>query len=380
MPRQPNAVDFWRGFALITIFIDHIPGLFYSRFTLVNYSLSDAADLFVFLAGWSLRLMAEGGGRARPTGDVMLRLGGRALELYAAQVLITMIAIAMLSATAIVFSNPLILQWHNAAAVFDDPVPAHIGLAVLTHQLGYFDILPLYVVLMLMGPVVAAIDGLAPRLLLPASLALYAIALGFRITLPTWPVPGTWFFNPLAWQLIFVLGFTMAKGDLGVGAWVRRNIFWLRIAAVPIVIYGALAWRMGWLWDPTDVPEPKLFFLLDKAYATPPRLIQFLALITLFSIAYPYIRRAAEAAVVGRAVGGLIGMLAMLGRNSLYVFCIGSLLSLSGQILRYYYRGSVGIDTVVVILGIVIMAFTAWLAELRSRMRPEGPAPSARRS
>ena len=55
MTREPNAVDFWRGFALITIFIDHIPGLIYERYTLVNYSISDAADLFVFLAGWSLR-------------------------------------------------------------------------------------------------------------------------------------------------------------------------------------------------------------------------------------------------------------------------------------------------------------------------------------
>ena len=63
MARQPNAVDFWRGFALITIFIDHIPGLVYAKYTLVNFSISDAADLFVFLAGWSLRLMADGGGR-----------------------------------------------------------------------------------------------------------------------------------------------------------------------------------------------------------------------------------------------------------------------------------------------------------------------------
>jgi hypothetical protein len=72
--------------------------------------------------------------------------------------------------------------------------------------------------------------------------------------------------------------------------------------------------------------------------------------------------------------------LAMLGRNSLYVFCIGSLLSLTGQIVRFYYRGSVGIDTAVVISGIVIMAFTAWLAESRQRNRPERPPPSAPQS
>ena len=70
-------------------------------------------------------------------------------------------------------------------------------------------------------------------------------------------------------------------------------------------------------------------------------------------------------------------MLAMLGRNSLYVFCVGSLLSLTAQFVRLVYRGTVGVDSVVVICGIVIMAFTAWLAESRQRARPASPAASA---
>ena len=376
MQREPNAVDFWRGFALITIFIDHIPGLFYARYTLINFSIADAADLFVFLAGWSLRLMADGGGRSMPTRDVMLRLFGRALELYAAQVLITMIAIAMLAMSALELDNPLLLQWHNAAAVFNDPVPTHIGLAVLTHQLGYFDILPLYVVLMLMAPFFALLDRLAPHWVLPASLTLYLVVLAFRITLPTWPVSGTWFFNPLAWQAVFVLGFTMAKND-GVGAWVRRHIVPLRLAALPVVILGVLVVKLGWWPDPTKMPDPKLFFIAQKTYVTPIRLIQFLSLVAVFSIAFPYIRRLAELPFLRRPVMGLIGLFAMLGRNSLYVFCIGSLLSLLAQIVRYYYHGSVGGDSAVVISGIAVMAFTAWLAELRQRTRP---APSAQRS
>jgi hypothetical protein len=380
MPREPNAVDFWRGFALITIFIDHIPGLIFARYTLVNFSIADAADLFVFLAGWSLRLMADGGGRSMPTRDVMLRLFGRALELYAAQVLITMIAIAMLAVSAIELANPLLLQWHNAAAVFDDPVPTHIGLAVLTHQLGYFDILPLYVVLMLMAPFFAGLDRLAPPLVLPASLALYVCVLAFRLTLPTWPVDGTWFFNPLAWQLVFVLGFTMARADYGVGAFARRHIVPLRILAVPIVILGLLVARLDWWPDPTHVPSPKLFFIADKTYVTPIRMIQFLALVAVGSLLFPYIRWLADIEWLRRPVLGLIGLLALLGRNSLYVFCIGSLLSLIGQIVRFYYRGSVGIDTAVVISGIIIMAITAWLAESRQRNRPARPAPSAQQS
>ena len=375
MAREPNAVDFWRGFALITIFIDHVPGLFYASYTLANFSISDAADLFVFLAGWSLRLMAQGRGEPRPIRDVMLRLFGRALEIYAAQVLITMLAIALLALSAIELNNPLLLQWHNAAAVFTDPVPTHIGLAVLTHQLGYFDILPLYVVLMLMAPFFALIDRLAPALLLPISLALYVLVLAFRITLPTWPVAGTWFFNPLAWQIVFVLGFVLADPKGGPGAFARRNIKWLRAIGVPIVIMGALVYQFS-LWpDPTRVPDPKLFFIADKTFATPMRLIQFLSLVAVFSVAWPYIERAAKAPWAGRAVAGLIALFSLLGRNSLYVFCIGSLLSLSAQVVRLYYRGSIGSDTLIVVAGIFIMAFTAWMAEARSRGRSAPPSP-----
>ena len=52
MPREANAVDFWRGFALVSIFVNHIPGIYYERFTHRNLSFSDSAELFVFLAGW----------------------------------------------------------------------------------------------------------------------------------------------------------------------------------------------------------------------------------------------------------------------------------------------------------------------------------------
>jgi hypothetical protein len=43
MPRTPNAVDFWRGYALVSIFINHIPGIYYERFTHRNVSFSDSA-------------------------------------------------------------------------------------------------------------------------------------------------------------------------------------------------------------------------------------------------------------------------------------------------------------------------------------------------
>ena len=363
MPRESNAVDFWRGVALITIFINHIPGIYYARFTHANYSLSDSADLFVFLAGWSLRLLVSSR-RAQSTWYLVLRLGGRAIELYAAQIMITMIAIAMLAASATFLDNPLLLEWHNAAPVFYDPILTHIGLAALTHHLGYFDILPLYVVLMFFAPVFALIDRYAPNWLLPLSLTLYFATLIVPIPVPSWPVDGQWFFNPLAWQLVFVLGFVMARED-GVGGFVRRHIVPIRWVSLPIVAVSAyVVWNQLWP-DPTRMPRPVLLFIADKSYVTPMRLIQFLALVALFSVTYPYIKRWASS---------LVEFCSMLGRNSLIVFCVGSLMSLAGQITRFVYRGDIVVDTIVVILGIAIMAFTAWLPEWREQVRSKSSA------
>ena len=112
--------------------------------------------------------------------------------------------------------------------------------------------------------------------------------------------------------------------------------------------------------DSVRVPQPRLFFLLDKTFDTPLRVIQFLALIALMSATYPYLVRFARP---------MVDFLSMLGRNSLYVFCVGSILSLVGQIVRYIYQGNVLTDTAVVVFGILIMAFTAWLPEWREKVR-----------
>lgn len=369
MARPPNAIDFWRGFALVTIFINHIPGIFYERFTPRNFSISDSAELFVFLAGWSLRVMIGKPENPTPTPVILSRVGGRIVTLYAAHIMIVTIAIAMLAAAARYLDNPLLLEWNNAAAVFYDPIVAHIGLALLAYQLGYFDILPLYVALMMLAPAIVLVHRTAAWLLLPASLALYLATLIWQIDVPSWPTEGTWFFNPLAWQLVFVLGFVMAR-ERGLGGYVRANIEWLRMIAIPVVIFCVFVVVYQWWPDPTAVPEPILLFVMSKTHATPMRVLQFLALVATFSATFPYIYRWASAPAE---------FCTMLGRNSLNVFCMGSLLSLGGQIIRFIYTSDLLVDTVYVALGVAVMGVTAWVSEwhrnrgLRENLpRPEG--------
>ncbi len=113
--REPNAVDFWRGIALVTIFINHIPGNTFQNYTYSQYGISDAAELFVFLAGWSIGIATRGrDGVPEPALRTILRLLSRMVEVYRAQLVITAIALAMLAGAALYLDNPLLVEWHNA--------------------------------------------------------------------------------------------------------------------------------------------------------------------------------------------------------------------------------------------------------------------------
>lgn len=355
--RVLNQVDFWRGYALIAIFINHIPGIVYEQFTHRTFGLSDSAELFVFLAGFSLRYLADSKNEALVGPRLFMRLEARAFTLYSAQILIVSLALAMMAAAALLLDTPLILQWNNAAAFFESPVPTQIGIALLTHQMGYFDVLPLYIVLMAMAPLIVWIGRVSLGLLLACSLAVWAGALYSEFNLPTWPVEGVWFFNPFAWQLQFVLGFVLSR-PRGLVETVMRNGAWLRALGAVIVAGGLWLALIGWSPNPFELPEPRLFFMNDKTFLAPLRIIHMLGLAMLIAGLF----------VVAMRWRGFIHLarpLCLLGRNSLHVFCAGSLLSLAGQLARFALPTGLVTDTIVLLTGVAVMLAVAWGNEWR---------------
>jgi hypothetical protein len=242
-----------------------------------------------------------------------------------------------------------------------------VGLVTLAYQLGYFNILPLYVVLLMAAPLIALAHRRSAWAVLPLSLAIYGFALASGFNFRTWPSEGVWFFDPLAWQLVYVLGFLLAGTD-GLGGLARRRLRALRWIAAPIVLLGALAALLDFSPDPIDLPEPKLFFTFDKTYLSPARLLHSLSLVALFGGLF---------APISRLAPRIADFLSLLGRNSLNVFCAGSLLSLAGQIIRFVSGGGIVTDAVVVIFGVVSMGATAWASEWRDRLRRKSSNASA---
>jgi hypothetical protein len=155
------------------------------------------------------------------------------------------------------------------------------------------------------------------------------------------------------------LGFLLAGAD-GLGALARRWREQLRWAAVPVVVAGAVSTWLDFSPDPVSLPQPKLLFMFDKTYLSPPRLLHSLALLSLVGGAYP---------AISRRLPRLGAFLSSLGRNSLNVFCTGSLLSLIGQIFRFIYGGSIVTDAIIVVFGVSVMGGVAWVSEWREHAK-----------
>lgn len=320
-PARNTTLDFWRGLVLVIIFVNHIPGNLIEHITPRNFGFSDSTEAFIFISGISVALVYYG---KLPQGDVLTvvkRCLRRAFELYRMHLFLTAGAIVLFSIGYELSEEIGLIEEHGRNAVFSDTAKGITGIMLLGHQLGYFNILPLYIALMLWAPFALILARMNLVLALAVSGALYGFArLGF-LALPSWPEPGTWFFNPFAWQFLFtagiVTGIVMREKELPY----RRS---LMIAALFVVALSLVVTTSGfglvpWLWD-----SARPLFDLDKHNLGVGRILHFLALayvLSQFSIGDVFKRT-----VIGPD-------LMRLGRNALTIFSVGSLLSAAGQVI-----------------------------------------------
>src|SRR5215831_1560573 len=90
-----DGIDFWRGVALLTIFIDHAPDNVFQNFTLGNFGFSDAAELFVFLSGASVALAYGSRFYSGRTAAAVGAVFRRAFTLYWVQIVISLLTIGI---------------------------------------------------------------------------------------------------------------------------------------------------------------------------------------------------------------------------------------------------------------------------------------------
>lgn len=297
------------------IFVDHMPGNIFENLTQRNFGFSDAAEAFVFLSGVSIALAY---GAHFSVGERLRTARGlarRALKLYGVHIGLSVIAMAIFFAGAAWARRPDLMDVHGRALFVDNPGLAALGLVSLGHQLGYFNILPLYMILILCVPALLWLAQIDLRLMLGCSALVYGLVRFYALNLPSWPTPGVWFFDPFAWQFLFAIGvavgLSLREGQPPPSRSLLAVAALIVAASALIVTHGFGGSQSLWqtLRDALD---------LDKTQLGLVRLIHFLALAYLL-----YGLRLTDRL---RALP-LYRPLELLGRHSLWVFAWLSLFS-----------------------------------------------------
>ena len=145
-------LDLFRGVANWAIYLDHIPDNVVNWITTRNYGFSDAADLFVFISGYTAsfvyaRMMLDRGFIVGAT-----RLTKRVWQLYVAHIILFVIYIASISYLALRFGDSELVNEFNVVGLVDNATETLRQGLFLKFKPVNLDVLPLYIVLMGLFP------------------------------------------------------------------------------------------------------------------------------------------------------------------------------------------------------------------------------------
>lgn len=359
--QRNSRVDFLRGLALLTIFVDHIPQNVLASFTIGNFGFADAAELFVMLAGFSSMVAYGRCFEHDGMGRGVRRVARRCFKLYAFQAVLLCATLLIARSWMAHFGlEPL----HTTTFLRSGAggLRRALELKVLS---AYLDILPLYIVLLGVFPLLYAAIRLNPIAAATLSAALWVAAnLDRHLNLTNTLTGNGWFFNPLAWQFLFVLGALLAvlmrryRGMLPRLSWLAA-LAWAYLA---FALIAAAPWRR-WGWSDFH----PLTLGTDKTNLSLLRILDILSLIYL-AFASDVFRRIAD--------NSRLSMILACGRHSLEIFSLGTLLALVGRLAFRTFGTGWGAQLVVNAVGLTILFGSALLLDALL-LRARGPTTSS---
>jgi hypothetical protein len=350
-------LDLFRGVGLWMIFLDHIPHDVVSWLTLRNYGFSDAAEFFVFISGYLAGFIYGPIIKAGHFLSALKRLWKRAMEMYVAHIMLFLIFTAQIARTVRRFDNPLYEDEFNVHNFLEHP-DILIGQALtLRYKPVNLDVLPLYITLIATAPFMLWAMVRRPNLTLLASVILYIFARIFDWNFASYPPGSTWYFNPFAWQMLFIFAAWCGTGGV--------NQIWpivqSRLALIAALIWIAFAFLIVMTWHiaALDALVPKwmikIIYPIDKTDLDMFRFTHFLALALIVSRYVPHDWAPLKFKWLRPAI--------MCGRHSLPIFCFGVFLSFAAHWVLMQYTRGVWEQLVVSAAGILTMIGIAWVLD-----------------
>ena len=366
-------LDLFRGVANWAIFLDHIPDNVVNWITTRNYGFSDAADLFVFISGYTAsfvyaRMMLERGFIVGAT-----RLTKRVWQLYVAHIILFVIYIAAISYLALRFGDSSLINEFNVAGLVDNATETLRQGLFLKFKPVNLDVLPLYIVLMGLFPPVLWFMLRQPNLTMAASIVLWLVSRQMGWNLPAYPA-GTCYFNPYFWQVLFVFGSWCALGGARKNSNIINSPYTLYFCIAYLIL--ALVMTMAGKFPDFGALFPDWLYSMfnpnDKTNLAPYRFLHFVVIVIVVIRFIPKDWPALEWKVFDPVI--------VCGQQSLAVFCVGVFLSFVGHFELSMSSGSLFAQIFVSVTGIAIMTIVAYYISWSKRQDkplPKAPAPKA---
>ena len=354
--RDPR-LDFFRGLGMFIILIAHIPWNLFTDWIPARFGFSDAADMFVFCSGMASSIAFA---------PVFLRQGWwlgtariihRLWQVYWAHIGSFLVVLAVMIAADAHYGGDNYVQGElNLGSFFETPKLHLLGLLTLTYVPNYFDILPMYLAILAMIPLVMGLAMIRVWLVGVFVIALWLAADVGMLDLKadSWTGRG-WFFNPFGWQLVFFTGFALVRGWLPTPPRDRRLV-WACIAlvvlAAPVSCQDGFGCFAGFGYFPVlGNIHNALGFWTDKMNYGALRYLHFMATAYLAYVA---------AGEGGRNLTGpLVELTRRVGQQTLAVFLAGLVVAQALGILLNQTGRGFWIETAVNILGCLLLVATA---------------------
>jgi hypothetical protein len=364
-PGRDLRLDFFRGLALWFIYLDHVPDNILSWITVRNYGFSDATEIFVFISGYtaviaySRMMLKEGWPRAA------IKIYRRVWQLYVAHILLFVAFTAQIAYVSIARDTQQLIEEMQLMGLGQDPYRAILQAVLLKFRPVNLDVLPLYIMLLAAFPIVLPALLRWPWAVLLASFGLYAVTGHFNWNLPGYPDDKVWFFNPMAWQVIFYCGAALAViapqlSFLDRSRWITTAVAALGLVAAAIV---ALSWHYNALARLIPGWVARQIYPIDKTNLDILRVGHFFALAWFARL------------LVHRDAGFLRWRIFLpirrCGEQSLQIFCLGTFLAVTAQVIVAHYEEGIVAQIFVSLAGLAIMSLCAFMAH-----RIKSPAPA----
>ncbi len=253
---------------MFIILIAHTPGNAFNNWIPAKFGFSDATEIFVFCSGMASAIAFGRTFDRAGWGLGTARVAYRVWQVYWAHIglfFATLAITIVLTDSGLGWRNywgqlnlwPVIVEgekWTNDTIIR--------SLFTLTYVPNYFDILPMYLVVLAMMPLVMALSKVSlwavfafvgGTWLVAQTAWLAWVGIDFDLNLPAEPwTDRKWFFNPFGWQLVFFTGFAFMRGWIPappVKLWLVALALVIVAVNVPLSESGVTKFGLEWVRD-----------------------------------------------------------------------------------------------------------------------------------